>query len=339
MNLTAEQQWELDLVKERLHVKCWRLNVDRKFDPSSSAERRPEGYVEDDPQLSKYEYRWPELIKEENDALDREIVKLLKTLPREDRSKLPKLDGDSLWVWGGPTPYWGGTMAEDTLVKGADYFGAKNVVYVYGETSEKNMKLHSKYHRMLCQINGNCRTPGMQGEFDDERNAEELSRLSLTYPNVVGAMCDDVTTDYNKIVLPEAFEARYRGLKKYNDKLKMYGVIYVHELYAKNFSLIQDYLDVVNLWFWFRDDILNYDAHIAKCRECFPGKKIIQGIFIQDYGRGACGSTPELLAYQLDKVREYMAKGVVEGAIILGDREIKKWPTTAKAVKDYLEQQ
>jgi hypothetical protein len=149
-------------------------------------------------------------------------------------------------------------------------------------------------------------------------------------------MCDDVTTMFERVVLPDTFEARYRGLKKHNPNLKMYGVAYVHELYQKDFRLILPYTDVVNLWFWFREDILEYDRHIAKCQEAFPGKPIIQGIFLQDYGRTCLGNPPEILCYQLDKVREYMAKGIVQGAIILGDREIKKWPESAEAVKNYL---
>ena len=42
------------------------------------------------------------------------------------------------------------------------------------------------------------------------------------------------------------------------------------------------------------------------------------------------------MTYQLDKTRQYMAEGLIDGAIILGDREIKKWPESAEAVKNYL---
>ena len=47
----------------------------------------------------------------------------------------------------------------------------------------------------------------------------------------------------------------------------------------------------------------------------------------------------ELLKYELDRAREYMAKGVVMGVIILGDREIKKWPEVANAIREYLQNQ
>ena len=116
----------------------------------------------------------------------------------------------------------------------------------------------------------------------------------------------------------------------------MYGVVYVHELYHKDFSYIQPYMDTVNLWFWHLDEILDYDQHLLQCQKMFPGKPIIQGIFLHEYGRSDSGNLPQLLIHQLDKAREYITKGVVEGVIILGDREIKKWPESAEAVRNYL---
>ena len=338
--LTDEQRWELDYALEMWNqASLPAINAGKKrdfHDPSSAAALRPEGYVEDDLFITRFDYEWTASVQEANDKLNETILKILADRPHADRSQLPKLTGENLWVWGGPTPFWGGTMAEDCSVKGADYFGADNVVYVYGPTNDKMLGMHSKYQRVLCQVNATCRTPGAQEGSSDEENAERLSLLSLKYPNICGAMCDDVTTMFERVVLPDTFEARYRGLKKHNPNLKMYGVAYVHELYQKDFRLILPYTDVVNLWFWFREDILEYDRHIAKCQEAFPGKPIIQGIFLQDYGRTCLGNPPEILCYQLDKVREYMAKGIVQGAIILGDREIKKWPESAEAVKNYL---
>ena len=89
----------------------------------------------------------------------------------------------------------------------------------------------------------------------------------------------------------------------------------------------------------YKDDILEYDEYIAKCMKAFPGKPIIQGIFLHEYGRADIGNVIELLKYELDRAREYMAKGIVEGVIILGDREIKKWPAVAEAVREYLQNQ
>ena len=339
MKLSAEQRLKVNVAVERMIHK---LGQERKNHPEielgDTEAPSPEGYVEDDPLRKRGSVEWANYIEPENSELDKVLLEILATAPKTDPAKMAKLTGENLWVWGGPTPFWGGSMADDTLVRGADYFSAENVVYVYGPTDDKMMSIHSKYKRMLCQINANCRTPGAQGNFTDEENAEYLSKLSLKYPNIIGAMCDDVTTNFHKIVLPESFEARYRGLKKYNDKLRMFGVVYAHEL-DKDFSLIQQYIDVVNLWLWHKDDLIEYDELLEKCRKAFPGKPIIQGIFLHEYGRSDIGNVIELLKYQLDRAREYMAQGVVEGVIILGDREIKKWPAVAEAIREYLQNQ
>ena len=336
---TGDQLHELSLAAERLNEKKKEIRKRRTVLRSATAAPRPPGYVEDDPLITPFDMEWVGEIEPENSAFNEVILKVLASAPKLDTTGFVKLGGDNLWVWGGPTPAWGGTMAEDTLIRGADYFNAENVVYVYGPTTEKMLGIHGKYKRMLCQVNANCRTPGAQGGATDEENAELLSKLSLQFPNVVGAMCDDVTTNYLKVVLPERFEARSKALKKYNPELKMYGVVYVHELDEKDFSHIQPYMDVVNLWFWHKDEILEYDEKLALCRSKFPGKPIIQGIFLHEYGYSDAGNLPELLIYQLDKAREYMTKGIVEGVIILGDREIKKWPLQAETVRNYLKNQ
>lgn len=328
---------KLDIALEKLLVK--RRELLSQLPPGlkygAAAAKRPADYVEDDPFLGPLNFEWPEQIKKENDEFNKILLEILDTLPRKDRKTLPKITPDKIWVWGGPTSRWGGSMSEDTLIRGADYFQAENVVYVYGPTDDKMMTKHAKYKKMLCQVNENCRTEGAL-YCSEEENAALLSKLSLQYPNIIGAMCDDYSKGSYHLLLPERFEKIYRGTKKYNPALQVYGVIYAQELPIRNYQLIQDHIDVVNFWFWNKDDILRYDEYIALCQENFPGKPIVQGIFIHEYGRGDMGTPPELLRYQLDKVREYMAKGVVESIIILGDREIKKWPESAFAVKDYL---
>ena len=93
---------------------------------------------------------------------------------------------------------------------------------------------------------------------------------------------------------------------------------------------------MVNFWLWFKKSILEIDDHLEECRRNFPGKPVVLGIFIHDYGCSDTGNLPEMLIYELEKAREFLARGWIEGIILLGDREIKKWPEAAGAVWDYL---
>ena len=243
---TGDQLHELSLAAERLNEKKKEIRKRRTVLRSATAAPRPPGYVEDDPLITPFDMEWVGEIEPENSAFNEVILKVLASAPKLDTTGFVKLGGDNLWVWGGPTPAWGGTMAEDTLIRGADYFNAENVVYVYGPTTEKMLGIHSKYKRMICQINTNCRTRVEDVPYaSDEENAEYLSRLSLKYPNITGAMCDDVMIDYDKVILPEKFEARARALKKYNPELKMWCVAYEHDFIHnhKDFRYVLPYVD------------------------------------------------------------------------------------------------
>jgi len=338
MQIALEHSVKLYIMKNRLKHKVYSLREGHGVALGCTSAPAAAGYVEDDLTLCPTNSEWCKWLEPELSEYKRLLLKILSEGPAYETRGLAKIDADKLWVWGGPTPYWGGSMADDTLVHGADYFAASNVVYVYGPTTEKMLGLHSKYKRMLCQINANCRTPGALEGGSEEDNAELLSRLSLQFPNIIGAMCDDVVAGSKDVVEPGPFEKRYAALKKHNADLKMYGVIYGHEL-CKDFTPILPYIDVVNLWLWDMDQILQYDEFIALAQEKFPGKPIISGIFLHEYGVTDSGNSPELLAYQLDRAREFITRDIVEGVILLGDREIKKWPAVAESVRRHLQNQ
>lgn len=338
MEISPELARKLLWKREILFQKRRDVNKASGREEGTGAAPRPAGYVEDDPELSAYNYEYVEMTAPENAEMDRVIREILAQAPPAGASRMARLDDSNLWLWGGPTPSWGGSMAKDTLVRWAKYFDIRNGVYVYGPTNDEMLALHGGFERLLCQVNSNCRTAGAQ-EGTNAENAEALSKLSLKYPNIKGAMLDDVAAGYGRLVLPDDFEAVNKALKKHNKALKMYGVMYAHELNKLDFSEVAPYFDVFNLWFWYKEEILEYDEKIRQYMKLFPGKPILQGIFLHDYGTSDAGAPPELLIYQLDRAREYMAKGIVEGVVLLGDREIKKWPATAAAIKEYLAKQ
>ena len=79
------------------------------------------------------------------EELDRQIHAELDNFSEAVRFEIEKrgpwspgipLAKDKVWLWGGPTPEWGGSMQPDTLVSNARYFDIENGVYVYGATSE-----------------------------------------------------------------------------------------------------------------------------------------------------------------------------------------------------------
>lgn len=338
--MTEEQKSRLLISVQKLQDKAIGLRKEHpEMTYGATGMPDPSGYVEDDPGRCPVCTEWTNWIEPEWSNTRKIVDEILASLPKPDRSKLKKLTQDNLWIWGGPTPYWGGSLSDDTLIRGAAYFDIQNAFYVYGPTSEKMISIHSGFRNLLCQVNSLCRAEDQLQKMTDVEMAGLVGRLSLKYRNVKGAICDDAT-QYDEKLDAEPFRKRYEALKKYNPELKMYLVVYAHEMKPeKDFSVILPYVDGINFWCYSMEEFLEYDKYVQICQKKFPKKPIIQGIFLHEYCRSDAGTFPELLEYQLDKAREYLTKGVLQGVILLGDREIKKWPESAKAVRNYLKNQ
>ena len=247
------------------------------------------------------------------------------------------LSAENLWFWGGPTPEWGGSMQVDTLPFNADFFDIEKGIYVYGATTEAMLRKQSSMKQLLCMVSSTCRAPGQQPESDAEC-AENLSRLSLKFPNITGGIMDDMTSG-DITVTPEKIQqiaAISQNLKKHNPALELYGVVYQHELAEKDFSDLLPYLDGVTLWFWNQENLLELEKNVDHCRYHFPCKKILLGMFIHDYGTADAGTLPELLIHQLKGARQLLEDGKISGLVILGDRELLKWPGQAAVLRGFL---
>lgn len=70
-------------------------------------------------------------------------------------------------------------MEKDSLVKGAEYFRAKNITYLHGPINDEMMNIFKQFKKVICQLTHINRSPGAQIE-DDVANKEKLSEFSLT---------------------------------------------------------------------------------------------------------------------------------------------------------------
>ena len=274
-------------------------------------------------------------LSPEYNAFREKIIEILAQTPEYDRGT--PFTEENIWLWGGPTPEWGGSMQPDTLVRTAKYYNAANGVYVYGRTNDEMVALHADMKNLLVMVTNSCRAPGQQPETDAEC-AENLSKLSLKYPNIRGGMIDDMTVKSQEITSEkiEHIATVSRNLKKHNPALELFGVVYCHELGTKDYSGILPCIDGVNLWYWYQEELLELEKYVDICRDNFPGKKLYLGLFIHDYGTSDAGTVPELLIHQLKGGRKLLAEGKIDALVILGDREILKWPEQAAAVKGFL---
>ena len=166
--------------------------------------------------------------------------------------------------------------------------------------------------------------------------AEKLSLLSLKYPNIIGGIADDLVIYLGRNYSLKDIRAIREALKKHNDKLDLYGVVYARELDHENVPRVASCLDAVNLWLCRKSEIAEFDLIIEKCRVKFPGKKIMLGFFMQDISLSDLEYSSELMLRYLDKAEAAYPAGKIQSLVILGDREIAKFPDLARTIRDYL---
>ena len=244
---------------------------------------------------------------------------------------------DKVWVWGGPTPLWGGSLEKDCAAKGAQYFGAPNVVYVYGPNNDEMMETLRSFKRVICPVSRHCRSVEVE---DETAEARQVGRLSLKYSNIEGAIIDDLSYpgDFQNIS-DKILEFR-QSLRADNPRLKLCGVVYTHHL-ELDYTPILPHLDVVNLWVWNPQDLVNMKASVQLAKAVFRSKPILMGLFIHNYfdddpGTNHMPVLMDLVKFQFETAFGLLRDGQVEGIVILGDREIAKHPTQAEWIREFL---
>ena len=244
---------------------------------------------------------------------------------------------DKVWVWGGPTPLWGGSTAKGGAARGARYFGARNVAYQYGPNNAEMLETFRSFKRVLCPVSRHCRSVDVGDELADARR---ISRLSRTYRNIVGAVVDDLSMPANFPRIAGKLAALRAALRAANPHLALYGVVYAHHL-ETDFTAVVPHLDGVNLWVWNPRDLGRMKAFVRQARKVFASKPILMGLFMHDYFSDDEGTARKpvpmkLLKLQFETAAALLRGRQVDGLVILGDREIAKHPAEAEWIRRFL---
>ncbi len=129
----------------------------------------------------------------------------------------------------------------------------------------------------------------------------------------------------------EACEA----LRSANPNLKLWAVVYSHELTPEAWAGFQPFIDVVNLWVWEAKNLQHLDEYIAQCRELFPDKPLILGCYLRHYP-GAEPMPMELLKLQWECVLRHIQQGTIDGYSIIATVLIDGQQEQANWVRDFI---
>ena len=253
------------------------------------------------------------------------------------------------WVWEGigfdpgvwPTIYGVG--------EGVTYFGVDGAIYIFHPNNEVGLAKLAHVPKVAAEISKWYwyETKAETGGFTFAQTidasaqrvvteAETVSRLSLQFPNVVAAFIDDThAVALHDEYTPEVPRRIKEAVCSHNPDLELWIVTYTTEFENEYWQHWVDYVDVVNLWVWDHGNLARIDADIETCRETFPDKRIVMGIYIREYGHQI--PVPiESLEIELTAIARHLEAGTIAGYDILGNCLIDQHPEQAAFIRDFI---
>jgi hypothetical protein len=94
-------------------------------------------------------------------------------------------------------------------------------------------------------------------------------------------------------------------------------------------------MDVLNLWIWHSEELVDQDRSLAQCRERFPDKPLIMGCYLRDYTHRAPVAL-DLVKVQWESVLRNLETGLLQGFSILSANLIDGHQEQANWIRDLI---
>lgn len=252
------------------------------------------------------------------------------------------------WVWEGQGLDAGVHPSIFGVGEGAEFFGLTRVHFMFHPLTDLAMKKLSHLDEVVCDISKWGFKDSPKGGSDcvvDTRietvctEAERVSRLSRHYPNITGALFDDMKGILTREGMSSDVSAALGfSLKMYNSNEKLWAVVYSHELDDPFWQYCKGHIEVANLWVWNAADLVDLERHVDRCREHFPDKPVVLGCYLRDYA----SKTPmpiETMQAQWQFMVKALADGRLDGFSILGtvliDGQLRQATWARDFIKDH----
>ena len=207
---------------------------------------------------------------------------------------------DIMWVWGtqsgvvtDPPP---GSMAkfhESTTTQKMKLLGVPNVTACGSglPADDKAAWALTKEWQAAGRLVWEISTDGGHHKppFTYAKTAARIRKLARDYPKIEAVLLDDMTSMSVKAGFKaEHVQALVKALASEGQDIKTWGVVYTMNMRQKEKGVheIIKALDVINMWVWHARDIPKIEPDLAYLEEHFPGKPIILGLYLRDYGGG-----------------------------------------------------
>jgi hypothetical protein len=232
---------------------------------------------------------------------------------------------DLLWVWGNPDMAKPGehtfaTFAQASSAQRAKLLGVPNIVMAGlgipndQAQAEALTREVASSPRLVWEI-------GADGEggppFVYTQRLSQVRRLVDQFPRIEAVLLDDMSTvSIDKGFKPENIRQIRRSLDGKYAAVKLWGVLYTMSFNRPKIDEYINELDVINLWTWHAKDVVKLEQNVAHCEKKYPGKPIMLGLYLYDYGDNRRMSL-DLLKRQCDTALELVHAGRIQGIVFL----------------------
>lgn len=154
---------------------------------------------------------------------------------------------------------------------------------------------------------------------DDAPDLDAVVSLARTAPNLTGGIMDDffLPASAGRVSRhsPERLAAFRAGLRAAARPLDLWVVLYAHDLDRPVAPHLAE-CDVVTFWTWKADDLGDLPRNLDRARALAPGKRIVQGCYMWDYGNGR-PMPVETMRAQCEQGLDWIRSGRTDGMIFL----------------------
>ncbi len=236
---------------------------------------------------------------------------------------------DHFWIWGHPLnslyEKFGIKKESDMApVEGMYYLGAENLFIV-----PMDVPVDRRHETELAK---DVREFGWSINYAHKHpeNVTEICGFAKDFKNLSRGIFDDFFSPSNEAnnftnYTPEML-AGYRE-ELHAAGLDMWAVLYTENFRQHDMETIQKYVnefDGISLWFWNEKEVLeDYDKYIEIFLQVAKDKKRMIGCYLYDFGANS-PATGKAVVYQLEKEREMIKNGIIEGVILHTNAVIAK---------------
>ncbi len=214
-----------------------------------------------------------------------------------DPASKPELVRDRLWVWGNPGmtepgKHTAATFAQASPQGRARMLGVPNIIMAGSGLPHDRAKA-ARLTREAAAAPHLVWEVVPDGQKDSsppfvfKRRIADIEPLVKKHPRIEAVLLDDMTS----VAASKGFKPKHiRGIRSLIKEkalpLKIWGVLYTMNFPKPITDSLVNELDVINLWTWHAKDTVHLEKNVAECEKRYPGKPIVVGLYLYDYGNG-----------------------------------------------------